>query len=100
MSHTPGPWKIETDVPTVGHAGIDAFADDDDLIHRVAEVTGGRTWEEHAANIHLVCAAPDLLAACEAALVKFRATPLDKVSVAADMLRDAIAKARGHAAKD
>lgn len=38
----------------------------------------------------------ELLKACEAALVKFNSTPLDKVSVAADMLRAAIAKVKGN----
>lgn len=40
-------------------------------------------------------ATKDLLAACKAALSKLERTPLDKVSVAADMLREAIARAEG-----
>lgn len=51
------------------------------------------------ANAELICRAvnahDELLAACEAALLKLSRTPLDKVSVAADMLRAAIAKAKG-----
>ena len=39
----------------------------------------------------------DLLAACEAMLLKLNRSPVDKVSVAADMARAAIAKAKGAA---
>ncbi len=46
----------------------------------------------------LHAAAPDLLAACKAALLKFNHSPLDKMSVAADMIRAAVAKAEGRTA--
>lgn len=42
-----------------------------------------------------ICAAPELLAACKAALIKLKANPLDRISVAHNMVADAIAKAEG-----
>lgn len=46
-------------------------------------------------DARIIAAAPDLLAACKAALLKFKHSPLDRASVAADMLREAVAKAEG-----
>lgn len=62
------------------------------VIQKCAQLAVASGELELAARIQKV---DDLHAACEAALVKFNGTPLDKVSVAADMLREAIAAAEG-----
>ena len=85
---TPGPWKsncfLVTDTSGVGMYGG----------REICHTGGGRgTSDESEANARLIAAAPELLAACEAALLKL-SSPLDKISVAADMLRTAIAKAK------
>lgn len=56
--HTPGPWRSsEADADVRGPGGVEvAFA----------YSAGG--YEEQEANIALIAAAPDLLAACEAAM--------------------------------
>lgn len=87
--HTPGPWRLGSSARII-MAGMG---------RRIASVPmyGGNESEtdENAANALLIAAAPDLLLACKAALAKLNHAPLDKISVAADMLRAAIAKAEG-----
>ncbi len=81
--HTPGPWELSRDAVPDWHTQITVYT----------EATGTRvaTVFEREANAHLIAAAPELLAACEAAL--------DRDDVAdcelGDMLRAAIAKAKG-----
>jgi hypothetical protein len=86
MKHTPGPWVAHT-------RGSDAFvrcADGrqflcGDIIYHPVNI----------ANANLIAAAPDLLAACEAAIAC-----LDHATVsmadADEMLHAAVRKARGH----
>lgn len=73
MGHTPGPWKaerhdgagniiIDTDTPVDrGRLGIASVRRASNADHEVE------------ANARLIAAAPDLLAACEAAIVEFKA---------------------------
>ena len=67
--HTPGPWKLNTD----GDTGMnDSGCILDSVGHViVTDIYGtyknGRTTGEAEANARLIAAAPDLLAACEAA---------------------------------
>lgn len=71
--HTPGPWTVDTQW-THGNAGfVHAGEGSPRAGARVAIVTGmggptGPWWDEAEANARLIAAAPDLLAACEAAL--------------------------------
>lgn len=94
--HTPGPWR--------------SYDDSASPMHKHTVVAFGRTVAhlycvkgceaEDRANSHLIAAAPDMLAACEAALNYIANTEgewgitLDS----ADKLRAAIAKAKGLAA--
>lgn len=90
MSHTPGPWKAES------NGEINSTVEPWGAVATVEANSLGRrriTIAEAEANAALIAAAPDLLAACKAMLAKFDHSPLDKVSVAADMARAAIAKA-------
>ena len=96
--HTPGPWTAENhrvfsnihDLPTLRH---------------ITTVTYQRNDAETYANARLIAAAPDLLAACEAALAGFAGVEsgmgapgmLQDLPVIAQ-LRSAIALARGGAA--
>lgn len=115
MSHTPGPWTVDetkalgaygvwTDYATCpGHDGAGYASQICSVFVNVSigkNYFGGKNdgeidQETRGANARLIAAAPDLLAACKAALLKFNHNPLDKVSVAGDMLREAIAKAEG-----
>jgi hypothetical protein len=87
--HTPGPWAVYLNQDT---NQFEVFHDEGRGYGRMlAHIVGERSSFE--ANARLVAAAPDLLAACEAALDWF-------VSVAADgapatTVRAAIAKVRG-----
>lgn len=98
MEHTPGPWKSEN--------GTDAYliGTDTTAIGRVY-YTADDTGE---ANSRLIKAAPDLLAACEAARDALNSLPVDALGFENDgkevwplrdelihALTDAIAKARG-----
>lgn len=62
MSHTPGPWKVST-----GLIFSDGFLVADPFVGE-HENHPPEHFPEYAANARLIAAAPDLLAACEAAL--------------------------------
>lgn len=88
--HTPGPWKLSGANTVHGPDCIVAFVGTaDEKVRRFSD-------ERQTADAHLIAAAPDLLAACEAAhlLLIFAAGPHEAGAVPA-MLRDAIAKAKG-----
>ena len=92
-THTPGPWII------VGRI-IDAVPRSSSLPpERIAILDQGPTEGESEANARLIAAAPDLLAACIAALPALSAhanTGCDCPDTeAAKMLRAGIAKAKG-----
>lgn len=86
---TPGPWVYREKTSQVGTIIKDdtqsfgmmlAVCDMDEFDHN-----------EHQANAHLIAAAPELLAACEAA----EWNSLDLPDFVVKQLRDALAKARG-----
>ena len=54
MSHTPGPWRVESDGTTVAMGGQAVI---------VAPAPDGATRETEKANARLIAAAPDLLEA-------------------------------------
>lgn len=74
--HTPGPWVLEVDEDEgvirlrMGTAlDEDAFAwDAPHLIELEFDPTARKTWEEAIANMRLMSAAPDLLAAVKEAV--------------------------------
>ena len=74
MSHTPGPWSYDADAEEVcGATERYAIA----WIPRIVrDASDGRTLPaaERLANAHLIAAAPDLLAACQAMAHDIRAT--------------------------
>jgi bifunctional pyridoxal-dependent enzyme with beta-cystathionase and maltose regulon repressor activities len=73
MSHTPGWWTVDDDTLDILAVTIgDAPA----YIACQPAYPSGRplTEEELAANLRLICAAPDLLAACQAMAHDIRAT--------------------------
>lgn len=80
--HTPGPWQVH-DNGIGGYAVLNARAD-----MRVANADFGQVADSD--NARLIAAAPDLLAACEAALLRDDVADCEL----GDMLRAAIAKAR------
>ena len=95
MTHTPGPWKMNTNVQT----SIDA---ETKHIAMVNYYKSGRAnddvyGEEHEANARLIAAAPDLLEALKRIEIIGRgARPnISKGTIAGDIARAAIAKAEG-----
>lgn len=77
--HTPGPWTAE--FPAVLAGG--------------GTICDVRNWGTHNTNEHLIAAAPELLAACEAALVRENERDTEALSALRGQLRAAIAKATG-----
>lgn len=99
-THTPGPWHV------IDHALPGINYEDrmivDDCGNRIALVRGdGVAASIREANARIIAAAPDLLEACEAALcvhdVFSTATTPRLLPEVADILRAAIAKAKGNA---
>lgn len=85
--HTPGPWtmhEINPNDPEWGACGI--MATDDEFVATM--VLGVK-------NAHLIAAAPELLAACEASLEVFELSGLPHYSGIIDKLIEAITKAGG-----
>ena len=86
--HTPGPWKQNEDTG-MNDSGV--------ILDHIGTVIVtdiyGRTDEEAEANANLIAAAPDLLAALEAAVKHISLIGTE----VGNMLEAAIAKARGGA---
>ena len=97
-THTPGPWIIVGRIIDADNGRVTADGRKD-VWERVAIVDTGPTPDESEANARLIAAAPDLLAACIAALPALSAhadTGCDCPDTeAAKMLRAGIAKAKG-----
>lgn len=85
--HTPGPWHVDDDDGTIlSEDGSEVFASHcSGDWHYIAALPADR---------RLIAAAPDLLAACEAALQAMDAIDVG-TSWISDALRAAIAKAKG-----
>ena len=91
MKHTPGPWLVY-DKEIVDGIWIDC--DHDEHILNICKIEGCAP-DLMRANAHLIAAAPDLLAACEAALFRISLNR-DGASVKlAVYLEAAVKKARG-----
>jgi len=97
--HTPGPWGFEDAVhPWLITAGCDEAG----CLIIVADPSWGDTEEQDTANARLIVAAPELLAACEV-VGRFlgmdedflSGTELDEYYRGIDMMKAAIAKAKG-----
>lgn len=89
--HTPGPWIASTPPFVGGHIYTDAPRGRGAIVANLTPI------DERDANACLIAAAPELLAACEALLMRYR------IMVAADGIEclqaiAAIAKAKGGAA--
>lgn len=95
MKFTPGPWVFDGDNPM--NQGFDVAMQDGGILATAYYDVGRDEYsaQQAEANAHLIAAAPDLLLACEVALLKFKHSPLDLISIAADIIRAAIAKAKG-----
>lgn len=94
MPHTPGPW---VNMPKGAFWGEVRSAETFELIAVMPEC------DDRTADFELIAAAPDLLAACEAALpivcsrIEYPGDPCEKI---ANGIRAAIAKARGGGQND
>ena len=90
--HTPGPWQVNRK----GQTHVEAARDGQgiNIIANCDDPDDIRTRDEDRANAKLIAAAPELLAACEAAV--FGANHIDCVRAMQEVLpqiRAAIAKA-------
>lgn len=88
MTHTAGPWTTQDEGPD-GRVGAHVVAGDD-LICR-CEDWDGFSQSQDEANARLIVAAPDLAAACEAALREIG--ECDEYDNTSAMLRAALTKA-------
>lgn len=90
MAHTKGPWKVDIPFPNEVYIegpnrGVVAF---------VAHNHDKRN--EQMDDAHLIAAAPDLLAACEAFVEAWeKCLQLEKTDIALQMAQIAIERARG-----
>jgi len=96
--HTPGPWKVAGIAWEVASGVWTRHIHTPEFVRGVVlgHQARGRTEVEVEANARLIAAAPDLLAACEAAV--FGANHIDCVRAMQEVLpqiRSAIAKAKG-----
>lgn len=100
--HTPGPWKIFHG----GLKGDDGFSVGSDNLQAERVKVVAECWpctivdnqhrDELRANARLIEAAPELLAACEAARREIiRITPRGEVSLVIDRIDAVIEKAKG-----
>jgi hypothetical protein len=91
MSHTPGPWLAKPKAGEIILNASNCYA-----VQEVYSPQGGH----NPADITLMAAAPDLLAACQSALDYFNETRSgrewrDNGGNEPDLLRSAVAKAKG-----
>ena len=84
--HTVGPWSIDPAFSANGLINSETGA-----VAQIIELDNPD--DETAANARLIAAAPDLLAACEAAAAMPDGCPVSEWNSVRDMLRAAIAKA-------
>ena len=86
-AHTPGPWSVEREDGLDGWKGISVFSD---AKLRIANLVM-QLDDREMANAKLIAAAPELLAACERALLLIASYEYGSVRKACE---DAIAKAK------
>ncbi|NIS53107.1 MAG: hypothetical protein GWN94_18705 [Phycisphaerae bacterium] len=95
--HTPGPWEYVYDV---SYTGMPDLPEPD---YEYGRISSKLRWsiatiypdaEEWHANMRLIAAAPDLLDACEQAVLHIQAGILNAHDMS-DILHAAIAKAKG-----
>lgn len=93
--HTPGPWQSTKCKAVVKSADYWAIIEegDESAAWAIAEIDCDREAAE--ANAKLIAAAPELLAACEAAFSDYQSDTFQQPTEA--LLRAAIAKAKGGA---
>lgn len=94
---TPGPWEIHDGgrFGEFGDLGPSVCAvTGDNLCQPLVEFVGPADAEECEANAHLIAAAPDMLRALEGVVGHYAIEPGSPLD---EMVRDAIARARGQA---
>lgn len=96
--HTPGPWVVGAQLDHLNRLTIRCQPRDGHLVALVELPSGGPA--EMRATAALIAAAPDLLAACEAALTEFEswepdADPMDPAEVVKETLRAALTRVKG-----
>ncbi len=62
-AHTPGPWRLVGRIESSGEVERVVSFHPDNLHYSVADVIDANGYPENQSNMHLICAAPDLLEA-------------------------------------
>ncbi len=92
--HTPGPWIEKGRVHSSGECIRVESRHPDELGYQIADVIDANGMPQNAANLALICAAPDLLEALQAVL-PLALEMITEQHEAAKMARAAIARATG-----
>lgn len=92
MPHTPGPWQIDGEA---AECQARITADGEPIADVFGLDRGDDDGDEANANVALIAAAPDLLAACESALDVVDHRNNMRFMECAALLKSAIAKAKG-----
>jgi len=95
-AHTPAPWVARTYSTETVRDAVGIYAGS--MLLPIVPDIAGRSIEECDANIRLVAAAPDLLAALRNVIASYRANDPDSMANAVNDVEAAIAKATGEAA--
>lgn len=99
MSHTPGPWRVVDsgawDISVVADGTVCHINNHGEWFPKGQDTMAGRNHNRMLSDARLIAAAPDLLAACQSALMwlLFEGYPEDNAHVT--RCADAIRKATG-----
>lgn len=95
-AHTSAPWVARTYSTETVRDAVGIYAGS--MLLPIVPDIAGRSIEECDANIRLIAAAPDLLAALRNVIASYRANDPDSMANAVNDAEAAIAKATGEAA--
>lgn len=101
VQHTPGPWRFDTKMNPPQIRGPEGYGNSSGLTLAIPHKNPGLPCEQWEANARLIAAAPELLSALELAWQLIQQSGMsvdDRPGSSFDVIRAAIAKAKGGAA--